>query len=174
MAFLDKVSSVAKDIAGGAKNVAGNAVISIKISGIEHEISELKFKLGEAVWAFHSCKSEEGLNPHDEIENICTEIQAAYDRIDALNADRDKQDDADAIVVDSDETDSEGEVRICHECGAVFKNGWCFCPVCGEKYPEKPDDTSASCEERAAKNCAKCGAELTDLQNFCPICGTKR
>lgn len=174
MAFLDKVSSVAKDIADGAKNVAGNAVISIKISGIEREISELKFKLGEAVWAFHSCKSEDGLNPNDEIENICGEIQAAYSKIDALNAERDKQSDDDAIVANSDETDSEGEVRICHECGAVFKNGWCFCPVCGEKYPEKPDDTPASDNELAAKNCTTCGAELTDLQNFCPICGTKR
>lgn len=169
MAFLDKVSSVAKDIADGAKSVAGNAMLSIKISGIEHEISELKTKLGETVWAFHSCKAEDGLNPHEKIDEICTEIQNAYNKIDALNSERDKPEDDTPIDINIEE-----RVRMCRECGAILKEDWYFCPICGRKCSCNVDSSVPYDYEVAKKSCTECGTELTDLQNFCPICGTKR
>ncbi len=183
MAFFDRVSSVAKGIADGAKGVADSAKLTIKISGIEHEISELKLKLGEAVWAIRSCGSEKCDISDDAVNSICAEIQSAYDRIDALNAEqREKQENrSEPIFTDAEqEQPSKNSECCCIECGSILAEDWNFCPVCGKKLPEEPEvsmeetETFEEAEASLTNKCVNCGAELSDDQNFCPICGTKR
>ena len=152
MDFFDKVSSMAKEIADGAKGVAGNAKISFKISAIERKISELNEKLGAAVWSERSGKNEVKTDSDEAAENIsdidaiCAEIDGLYSQIDELNAQREALS-KEAENEEAEGVDGEPSVkRSCVMCDAVLEDEWLFCPVCGEPIvpiepePEKEEE----------------------------------
>ena len=180
MDFFDKVSSMAKEIADGAKGVAGNAKIAFKISAIDRKISELNEKLGAAVWSELSGKNEVKTDSDEAAENIsdidaiCAEIDGLYSQIDELNAQRE------ALSKEAENEEAEGAdgepsvKRSCVMCDAVLEDEWLFCPVCGEPIvpiepePEKEEEPS----EPEPRTCS-CGAEVCGDHNFCPFCGKK-
>lgn len=179
MDFIDKVSNMAKGIAGGAKDVAGNAMIALKINSIEHKIDELKSKLGFAVWKEYrmgknSEDSSDKAEASNEIDCIILDIDNLYKQIESLNLQRDSFS-SEAEAQSADPEDEWDEIkyespmkRSCAKCDAALEDEWLFCPVCGEPVHSAEPEPS----EPETRICS-CGAELSSDQNFCPFCGKK-
>ncbi len=143
MAFFDKVSTKAKEFADNAK-------INVRIADEKRNISDLKEKLGNAVWEKY-CGSDAA---DAEISRLCESIRIAYGNIDSLTAELEKKPKA-----------TQNEELFCRNCGAKLSCGQAFCGKCGTKVEPPEEDKSSQC--------SSCGTELTSDQTFCPNCGTK-
>lgn len=143
MAFFDKVSTKAKELADNAK-------INVRIADEKRNISELKEKLGNAVWEKY-CGND---TSDAEISHLCESLRIAYDNIESMTAELEKK----ARVTQDDEL-------LCSNCGAKLTKEQAFCGKCGSKVV-RPEDTNP-------RQCISCGTELADDQLFCPKCGTK-
>lgn len=153
MAFFDKVTDKAREIADSAK-------INVKIAEEKRRIVDLKEQAGILVWSKY-CMGEV---TDKDIVAICEQIKASYEAIDALNDElinrvRNKQ----TEPADADPTlDMQDDIK-CTQCGATLAKEQNFCGNCGAKAPEPPKNPV----------CIGCGAELSEDQAFCSSCGLK-
>lgn len=161
MAFLDKLSDIAKGISDKTGDAIETNKLNSKISSESKEIDKSMKKIGE----FYYEKYKSGEQLADEMIEIFAKIdahnlaikeaQTEINRIKALNE-----------VVESNETVAPitGTNITCLKCGTVNDSSKKFCSGCGTKIeiivPQE-------------KICSVCGAKISEGLKFCNECGNK-
>lgn len=153
MAFFDKVTDKAREIADSAK-------LNVKIAEEKRRIADLKELVGNLVWRKYCDETVSDM----DIVAICEQIRDAYANIDSLNDELSGRSKAKAAEQPPEAASSSSdEVVICLQCGATLAKEQNFCGNCGAKAPEPPKNPV----------CTGCGAELSEDQAFCSSCGLK-
>ncbi len=159
MDFINKFSD-------SAKGIARNAKLTLKVSGIKHQIGELEYELGHAVQMKRNELPDEFFKI-TEIADILSQIDELTQELESLNEQKTTpcSDSPEAEKDDSSNANCEGNIRVCAVCKAQINDGWDFCPSCGEKVvtPEEP----------TIRICPSCNKELSQEYAFCPFCGNK-
>lgn len=159
MDFINKFSD-------SAKGIARNAKLTLKASGLKHQIGELEYELG------HAIQMKRNDLPDDffkitETADILSQIDELTQQLEALNEQKTTPcaDAPDAEKDDSGDNDCKSNAKVCAACKATLNDGWDFCPSCGEKV--------VSVEEPTVIICSSCNRELSQEYTFCPFCGNK-
>lgn len=138
MAFLDKVSSYAKNAVDKTGDAIETAKLNSRINEQKGKISKIKAELGEYYWS----KFESGAVLDDGANEICARIKECFDEI--ANIEKQIQDIKDGNVDTNAEThragsteaapNADGASKFCPECGTKTNEGAKFCASCGHKF----------------------------------------
>ena len=156
MAFLDKVSNMAKNI-GDKTNVAiETQKLNSKINSEKNAIDGVFKKIGE--YYFQQYKS--GISLPEEAVALCAEIDGHNMAIDEAKAEieRIKAANTDAAAPAA-ASGTAAESLVCPSCGKANVPGTKFCQECGAKL------------EASDKRICSCGAEVAPGVRFCGSCG---
>ena len=153
MAFLDKLSNVAKSIGDLAGEAVETTKLNSKISTAKNSIDGVSRKIGE----FYYEQYIAGANMPEELAELFTEIDGYNATIEEAKAEieRIKSENASVAVA------SAGLTCVSCVCGKENAAGTKFCQECGAKL------------EVADKRVCTCGAEIAPGVRFCGECGAK-
>lgn len=186
MAFLDKLSSMAKSAMDKTSEMIETGSLNSKITAERGKIAELKQKIGEYYWQRYI---ENGaLDP--EPASLCEEIKAHEETIAATQAEIEAKKEAvqAAEAAAAPAATATGSLR-CEVCGGVNPEGTKFCQSCGTKLEFPAINATCSCgaaipaRSKFCPECGKpapspgakiicaCGTEIPSTSRFCPACG---
>jgi hypothetical protein len=108
MAFLDKLSDIGKSVAQKSGEIAESSKLAMNIKKKERDIKTIKFQIGKYVYEQY----KNGQPVDEKITEFCNTIDAAYEEITALEAERESigADDLDVEVVDAKAIDDEFDI----------------------------------------------------------------
>lgn len=163
MAFMDKLSNMAKNAADKTSDMVEISKLNSKINESKIKITARKSEIGEYYWA----KYESGETLDAETTELCAAIKAENEAIEEYNREIQK---IKAEPAPAQATEAAGEPGLiaCASCGAAIPAGKKFCPECGAAMPA-PEPELPAAEESA--RCSSCGEELPAGKKFCPECG---
>jgi len=155
MAFIDKLSKIAKSVGDEAVNAAKKSGDLIEITKLNHSISNeednIKAEytdLGILVYR----KFQSGVSVEEDFVAGCN-------RIDELNKN---------IETLKQKIREVKNVKSCQSCGNQLALEVMFCPKCGTK--QSPVETPHGAE---LKTCPSCAAQVADDSAFCTTCGAE-
>jgi len=171
MAFLNRLSDIAKNIGDKAGMQIETTKLNSKINSERGAIDGVNKKIGE----YYYQQYKTGASLPNDVVLLCEEIDAHNAAIDEARAEieRLKRESEAAAAASAAAAAApvqyaapppaapEGAV-VCQACGKPNGPGTKFCQECGAKIeiPEK-------------QLCASCGAEIKPGVRFCSECGTK-
>lgn len=193
MAFLDKLSEIAKNVSDMtvelAKNVGDKTgemlevgKLNAQISSANNSIEELKTRLGDYYWNLFN----KGEKLDDDAIVLCNTIKEYSEEIASLKVQ----------LAQLKAKRQEAFSQKCPACSTLNSPDAVFCKNCGTKLEEETENTSEqeteptetcvccdnseeTCEcqnasaEPAKKTCSNCGAENESNNTFCDKCGSK-
>ena len=164
MAFLDKLSGVAKNLGDKAGEAIETTKLNSKISSEKSAIEGVYKKIGE--YYYQQYKS--GVVLPEEAAVFCTEIDGHNTAIEEAKAEIDRIKTETAAAAAAPAAPSPAPVPvladegiICPSCANENPRGTKFCQGCGEKL------------EVSDKRICSCGVELAPGVRFCGKCGAK-
>lgn len=156
MAFLNKLSNVAKTAADKTGDMVEVTKLNAKINGSKSKIAAIKTQLGEYYWS----KYVVGETLDAEATELCAQIKAESDTIVELNREIQKiKDVPSAAQVNG--APAAPTFAACASCGGVIPNGKKFCPECGAPTASQPEGVT----------CPYCGHPVSAGKKFCQECG---
>lgn len=160
MDFFDKLSQKASDVYKGAADktnkLARETKLKSKINQDKAVIESLYAEIGKKVYEKHV--REENIDIKKELEEECT-------KIDVLTAE---------IETYSNEILECKNKKKCSNCFAEIELNTKFCPVCGAKQEEIPENKEENSTNENKKKCIKCSALIDENAKFCQTCGSKQ
>ncbi len=187
MAFLDKLSSMAKNAMDKTGEMIEIGNLNSKITAERGKITELKQKIGEHYWG----RFTEGGALEPEPAALCEEIKTREETIVAIQADIQAKKDAAQTQQATVQAPPPPPVRglSCAACGVLNPDGTKFCQGCGAKLEIPTGGGICSCgaavpaeskfcpecgrpaAQPEAKTMCACGTEIPSASRFCPQCG---
>ena len=166
MAFRDKLTEVAKNVAEKTSTVAKNVAdkgaekleiraLNSKIRAEQDNIAILKIKLAEYYWA----KYADGGELYEEAADLCKGIKESEDNIAAFQAEIKAKKE---VAVTSEETAASAQGALCSHCGSINPENAKFCNNCGTQFENQP--ANADCI---------CGTAIVPKSKFCNECGQR-
>ena len=122
MAFLNKVSNLAKSAADKTGEMVEVSKLNLKINECRGRITANKTQIGEYYWK----KYESGEALDSEAMEICAQIKAENETIDQLNSEIQR-------IKGAEGGAGQKAGSFCTSCGAAIPGGTNFCPGCGAK-----------------------------------------
>lgn len=130
MAFLDKVTQIAKTVGEKTGDAVETGRISLKIAQEEGRMKDAKLRLGELM--FQAVK--DGAELSAEAMAVCREILAMEENIAALEAEKDAVNaPQEAAAPESTAPEAEPE-KTCPACRTAVPADAKFCGNCGHKF----------------------------------------
>ena len=178
MAFLDKLTDIAKNAKSGAEDLVETTKLNGRINDEQKKITRIKQQLGQVIWELYATGSE-ALPPNGL--DLCRQIDASNEQIASLNlqinliksqANASKS----APTPTPAATGEPSPHGCCFRCGAPLDEGARFCSACGTAIPQQPtEDPIVDVEEPipASRLCPNCGQEVSPQDHFCNVCGAK-
>ena len=164
MAFLDKLSGMAKNIGDKAGEALETSKLNSKINSEKNAIDGVYKKIGENYYQQYKA----GAALPEEVTAFCLEIDGHNTAIEEAKADIERikseaaatAEPAPAPVAPAPKPQVASGIT-CNACGKANEPGTKFCQECGTKleFPEK-------------RMCT-CGAEIAPGARFCGVCGAK-
>lgn len=152
--FGKKISQTSQNLINKANDLADQTKLNSQINEQNKLIQNLYASLGQSYYSYHKDA------PAQEVAQICGEITAAMERIEALQQ----------------QVNAVRKVTVCPNCGAEAPEGSAFCGRCGTAIPKPepiPQPEAAPTAQGESRFCSKCGYELPANAVFCPKCGNK-
>ena len=160
MAFLNKLSDMARNIGDKAGVTTETTKLNSKINSETAAIDGVYKKMGEYYYQQH----KSGVKLPKEAAAFCAEIDGRNTAINEAKAEieRMKVEGVSESEIESESaSDVAAEGVACPSCNKMNAPGTKFCQECGTKL-EVPDK----------RNCS-CGAEIAPGVRFCSECGAK-
>ena len=152
MAFLDKLSGIAKNIGDLAGETIEITKLNSKINSEKNAIDGVYRSIGESY--YQKFKGGDVMPP--EIAELCAEIDVHKAVMDEARAEIERIKTEDVV-----KEAPAGGVIECPACAKAHTPGTKFCQECGAKV------------EVAGKIICPCGAEVAPGVKFCQECGAK-
>ena len=177
MAFLDKLTDIAKNAKSGAEDLVETTKLNSRISEEQKKITRIKQQLGQFIWEQYAAGTE--ALPQGAVD-LCRQIDAANEQIANLNLQinliKSQANASKAAPTPAAQSEEPAPYGRCFSCGAPLGEGARICSVCGTAVPQQPvEDPVVDVEEMTptSRICPNCGQEVSAAANFCNVCGTK-
>ncbi|MBQ6807751.1 MAG: zinc ribbon domain-containing protein [Firmicutes bacterium] len=176
MAFLDKLSDLAKSAKSGAEDLVETGRLNVRINDEEKKISRIKQQIGQYIWEQYAA-GVDGI-PQGALE-FCRQIDQANEEIANLsmqiNVIKSQSSAVKVSPAPSPAPQADSAFGNCFSCGGPLREGDKFCPACGTAQPQPPEEAPVVDvePEDAPRLCPVCGREMPESAKFCNICGAK-
>ena len=170
MAFFDRLSKAAKNVAAKGADTLEITRLNGKIMNEKAAMETVKTKIGDYYWRLF----EDGHELDEEVTEMCLEIKDIQESIDMLQGEIDTINQK-AKKVEEDETPEEAPMVSgikCPNCGTLNEIGTKFCRECGTRLEPVPAPEPVLPVD-SATHCHNCGAENPLGTKFCRECGAK-
>jgi len=170
MAFFDRLSKAAKNVASKGADTLEITRLNGKIMNEKSAMETVKTKIGDYYWRLF----EDGHELDEEVTEMCLEIKDIQESIDMLQAEIDTINQK-AKKVEEDGAPEEAPMVSgikCPNCGTLNEIGTKFCRECGTRLEPVPAPEPAFPNDSAA-HCHNCGAENPMGTKFCRECGAR-
>jgi len=158
MAFINKLSNIAKDATDKTSSMIGISKLNSKIKEHQNQITSLKAQLAEYYWTEFSA----GRTLDEPAAMLCAGIKTELEAIEALNLEIQKIRNEPPA---SAQAASVSSPTACGACGTIIGADKRFCPECGAP--------AAQSVPKPVKPACSCGWIIEPGIKFCPECGTQ-
>ena len=175
MAFLDKLSDMAKSAKSSAEDLVETTKLNSRINDEQKKIARVKAQIGQYIWEQYAAGSED--LPAGAVD-LCRQIDQANEEIASLNMQINvikSQANAAKATPAPAPAAAPGPYGNCFSCGAAMDEGARYCSACGAAQPLPPgEDLVVDVEAQPVPRlCPGCGQEAREDARFCNVCGTK-
>jgi len=170
MAFFDRLSKAAKNVAAKGADTLEITRLNGKIMNEKAAMETVKTKIGDYYWRLF----EDGHELDEEVTEMCLEIKDIQESIDMLQGEIDTINQKAKKIEEEDAPEEAPMVSgiKCPNCGTLNEIGTKFCRECGTRLEPVPAPEPILSVD-SATHCHNCGAENPLGTKFCRECGAK-